>query len=77
MVWKAMKNSLKKKLSEKTFLSKKSSIKNQIQTNKIFGKFSEIHTYSEGHVKNNVFVFRTHLIHQPFVSNATSCITQQ
>ena len=71
MDMKAMKYSLKKNCQEKHFCEKKFYEKN-IWTKKIFQKFSKVPKF--GYFPN---VFRTHLIHQPFVSNATSCMMQQ
>ena len=73
-------------LSEKTFLSKKILCKKQILTKNIFWKFSEVQKFSKVPKfryfpkfvrKTMFFAFRTHLIHRPFASNATSYTMQQ
>ena len=60
--------------------------KKQIQTKKVFQKFSEVWKFSEvpkfGYflkvvLKTMFFAFRTHLIHGPFASDTMSCTMQQ
>ena len=74
MVLKAVKNSLKKNCQKKHFCQKKKTLcKKRIWT-KNFPKFRY---FPKAMLKTMFFMFRTLLIHQPFVSNAMSCTTQQ
>ena len=79
MVLKAMKNSLEKNVRKNLFVKrnsmKKTNLDKKISRN--FPKFLSSDIFQRSCEKTMFFMFRTHLIHQPFESNATSFTTQQ
>ena len=76
-----VKKFFKKNYQKKQFCQKTKSMTKQIWTKtRIFWKFSKVPKFGyfpKVMSKTMFFMFRTHLIHWSFASNATSCMMQQ